>query len=195
MSKKTVAIIISAVIVCVGVIGGTLAWLTDSKEITNTFTVGDINIALDESSFDANNAKLVPGTTIEKNPTVTVKANSEDCFVYVMIDNNLKANDKTIGTLNVAADWEVVATQGNKTIYKYTSTVESATTDNSLPAVFTQVAISGDNIVKADLEALEEMVTVVNTTIEVKAYAHQAISQKPADALAAFEAILGGDWA
>lgn len=192
MSKKTVAIIISAVIVCVGVIGGTLAWLTDSKEVTNTFTVGNINIELDESSFNANNAKLVPGTTIEKNPTVTVKANSEKCFVYVMIDNNLKANNKTIGTLNIAADWEAVATQGNKTIYKYTSTVASATTDNSLPAVFTQVAISGTDITKTDLD---EMVTVVNKTVEVKAYAHQATSQIPADALAAFEAILGGVWA
>ena len=195
MSKKTVAIIISAVIVCVGVIGGTLAWLTDSKELTNTFTVGNINIELDESSFNAKNANLVPGTTIAKNPTVTVKANSEDCFVYVMIDNNLKANNKTIGTLDIAADWEAVATQGNKTIYKYTSTVASATTDNTLPAVFTKVAISGDNIVKADLEALEEMVTVVNTTIEVKAYAHQAIGQIDNEALAAFEAVLGGVWA
>jgi len=192
MNKKTVAIILAVVMVCVGAIGGTLAWLTDSKEATNTFSVGNINIALDESEFDANNTKLVPGTTIAKNPTVTVKANSEECFVYAMVENNLKANGKTIGTLDINANWTAVATQSNKTIYKYTGTVASASTDTALPSVFTQVSISGDDITKADLDA---MAAVTNKTVAVKAYAHQVTGQTEADALAAFEVILGGTWA
>lgn len=74
-------------------IGGTLAWLTaQTDEITNTFTVGDINITLTETPNtdtdgdevdDTWTAKLIPGEEYAKNPTVGVVAGSEECYLFV----------------------------------------------------------------------------------------------------------------
>lgn len=69
--------------VMVASIGGTLAWLTDTTgPVTNTFTAGDINIDLTETTTDY---KMVPDHTIPKNPKVTVKAGSEACWLFVEI--------------------------------------------------------------------------------------------------------------
>ena len=71
-----------ALVLCCA-IGGTLAWLTDKTgPVVNTFTVGDINIDLTETTTDY---KMVPGNTIAKDPKVTVKANSEDCYLFVKV--------------------------------------------------------------------------------------------------------------
>ena len=74
-----------AVVLLVGcIIGGTVAWLTDQTDsITNTFTYGDINIELTESTGES--YKIIPGVNIEKDPKVTVKANSEDCWLFVEV--------------------------------------------------------------------------------------------------------------
>ena len=66
-------------------IGGTVAWLTDKTgTITNTFTAGDIDITLEETT--GTNYKMVPGVDITKDPTVTVKANSEECYLFVKVE-------------------------------------------------------------------------------------------------------------
>ena len=86
--KKTLITILATVLICCLAVGGTLAWLTASTEsIENTFTVGDINITLEESpNLDL---MIVPGTTITKDPVVTVDGGSEACWLFVKIE---KAN-------------------------------------------------------------------------------------------------------
>ena len=72
MKKKILALVLALTLLVAGVVGGTLAWLTDrTAEVKNTFTVGDINIGLTETTADY---KMVPGNTIAKDPTVTVKS-------------------------------------------------------------------------------------------------------------------------
>lgn len=85
MKKKTIALVL-ACILCVGIgIGGTLAWLTaNSGPVTNTFTTSNIDITLDEG--DDLDLKMIPGWTISKDPTVTVLKDSEDCWLFVQID-------------------------------------------------------------------------------------------------------------
>ena len=83
MKKKTLALVLALTLLVAGVVGGTLAWLTaQTAEVKNTFTVGDINIGLTETTTDY---KMVPGNTIAKDPTVTVKANSEACWLFVKV--------------------------------------------------------------------------------------------------------------
>ena len=66
MKKKTLALVLALTLLVAGVVGGTLAWLTDqTAEVKNTFTVGDINIGLTETTTDY---KMVPGNTIAKDP-------------------------------------------------------------------------------------------------------------------------------
>ncbi|MEG1819608.1 MAG: SipW-dependent-type signal peptide-containing protein [Oscillospiraceae bacterium] len=190
MKKKTVAIILAVVLVCVGAVGGTLAWLNDHKGVENTFTVGDINIEIAQPKFDVNNAKLVPGTSILGDPTVTVKKDSEAAYALVMVENNLKANDKIIGEPNISADWIAVATQGNKTIYKYNKTISSSKIDTVLTPVFTEIRIDG-SITAADMEGME---IVKSKTVVITAYAHQVIGQTEEQAADSFKTLLQGTW-
>ena len=81
--KKTCVLLIAMCLVIGCAIAGTLAWLTAKSDIvTNTFTTSNIDIALDETKTDF---KMVPGWTIEKDPKVTVKAGSEDCWLFVEV--------------------------------------------------------------------------------------------------------------
>lgn len=101
MKKKTLALVLALTLLVAGVVGGTLAWLTDqTDEVTNTFTVGDINIDLTETTT---NYKMVPGNTIAKDPTVTVKANSEACWLFVQVTES--TNLKDFITYAIAEGW------------------------------------------------------------------------------------------
>lgn len=79
-------VLVLALALIVGVAGGaTFAWLTaTSGPVTNTFTYGDINIELKETTGDS--YKIIPGVDIAKNPKVTVKAGSEACWLFVKVD-------------------------------------------------------------------------------------------------------------
>ena len=101
MKKKTLALVLALTLLVAGVVGGTLAWLTDrTAEVKNTFTVGDINIGLTETTTDY---KMVPGNTIAKDPTVTVKANSEACWLFVKVTKS--ENLDTFITYAIAEGW------------------------------------------------------------------------------------------
>lgn len=91
MKKKTLALVLALTLLVAGIVGGTLAWLTDqTAEVKNTFTVGDINIDLTETTTDY---KMIPGNTIAKDPTVTVKANSEACWLFVKVTESTDLRD------------------------------------------------------------------------------------------------------
>ena len=98
MKKKTLAILLSCAMLIGATVGGAIAWLTDTtEEVVNTFTVGNIEIELketDTNKVDGINKKdydFVPGDTLLKDPTVTVKKESEECwlFVKVTVANNV----------------------------------------------------------------------------------------------------------
>jgi len=85
MKKTTVAIIVFGLVLCFTV-GGALAWLIDKTEpVTNTFTYGDVNIGLSETSQPY---EMVPGRVLSKDPKVTVEANSEPCWLFVQVDES-----------------------------------------------------------------------------------------------------------
>ena len=120
MKKRTIALMLAVVMLFGAVIGGTIAWLTSQTDpVVNTFTVGDINITLveDDSHQDANsnpndNAyKMIPGNTIDKNPIVTVKANSEDCYVFVKIEESAVLDNYI--TYVVADGWTELSAGSN----------------------------------------------------------------------------------
>lgn len=87
MKKKTVALLLSLVLVFGVVAGGTFAWLTQTTpSVENTFTYGDINIELTEENPVNKQANIIPGVNITKDPKVTVKANSEACWLFVKVE-------------------------------------------------------------------------------------------------------------
>lgn len=97
MKTKTIAMIMATLMLLVGMISGTLAWLVDStKEVNNVFTTADIGVTLTET-FNAKSdesevendiwtAQLIPGFTYKKDPTVTVSDDSVDCYLFVKFE-------------------------------------------------------------------------------------------------------------
>ena len=79
-----IAALIAAIVLVIGcTAGGTVAWLVSKpKPIVNVFTVGNINATLTETKTAF---KIVPGVDIDKDPVATVKANSEDCYLFVQL--------------------------------------------------------------------------------------------------------------
>lgn len=105
MKKKILVACLCVALAVLTIAGTTLAYLTDSKEVKNTFTVGKVKIALDEAKVDTdgtpiagekrvteNEYKLMPGHTYTKDPTVTVLGGSEDCYVRLKVTFNNAAD-------------------------------------------------------------------------------------------------------
>lgn len=105
---KTKALLMSlcAVLLVAASVLGTMAYLTDSKDVKNTFTVGNVAIKLDEAKVDDmgnlvknqddtladrvthNEYKLLPGHTYTKDPTVTVLTPSVASYVRMKVTFN-----------------------------------------------------------------------------------------------------------
>lgn len=90
MKKKTILVAaIAVMLVAALVVGGTLAYFTDTKSADNTFTVGKVKIDLTETAWhDNDDHTLVPGKFYDKNPTIKVDANSQDAYVFLKLDLN-----------------------------------------------------------------------------------------------------------
>ena len=83
-----IAALIAAIVLVIGcTAGGTVAWLVSKPApIVNVFTVGNINAELTETAkTETTEFKIVPGVNIFKNPVATVKAKSEDCYLFVQL--------------------------------------------------------------------------------------------------------------
>ena len=101
-AKKVVALALCAVMLVVGSVAGTMAYLSSTTDVvTNTFTFGKVAITLDEADVDeygveikdaervtANTYKLMPGHTYVKDPTVHVKGDSEPSYVRMQVTVN-----------------------------------------------------------------------------------------------------------
>lgn len=157
MKKKSLITMVAAVCLTgVVMVGATLAYLTSTTGVAkNTFTVGKVDIALNEKTGETNNdftqesewddsedgKNMYPGQEVAKRPVVTVKADSAECWVFVQVsgaDELVSNNFKIEGWDNTK--W--VKTDDSKNlngIYKYNTKVEKKSADQLLPPVFTSV--------------------------------------------------------
>ena len=97
IKRKALLLTLCAVLLVAATAFGTLAYLTDSEAVKNTFTVGSVGLSLDEADVKpdgtldtndrvkANEYHLLPGHTYIKDPTVTVDAKSEDAYVRMIV--------------------------------------------------------------------------------------------------------------
>ena len=180
-TKKLVIAVVALSMALVIAIGGTLAFLVaQSNTVTNTFTYGNIALTLAETKGEEKDGvrefgKVVPGATIEKDPTVTVTANSENCYVYVKIENNVVLNGNVIVECNIDEEvWIPVGSTTNDddkstiTLYRYHEKVANSANDTVLDKVFETVTF-GD-FTSADVSGLD----AIADDIVITAYAHQS---------------------
>ena len=85
MKKKIFTLCLAVALTATAVVGGTLAYFTDTDEKTNTFTVGNVDIELTEPDWKEENAKLIPGREIAKDPTITVTSDSERAYTFMKV--------------------------------------------------------------------------------------------------------------
>lgn len=197
MKKTSKALLLSlcAVLLVTASVLGTVAWLTDQAEVTNTFTVGNVGISLDEAKVNEdgeklenakrvqeNEYKLMPGRTYTKDPTIHVDDNSEDCYLFVKIENGIDDIEtdtygKTVAEQMSNKHWAPIIDgeeDGEETIYVYyqdgNPAVVSARTDVTIFENFT----IGEDVNNLDSYA--------DRNIKVTAYAIQAdgFENKPA---------------
>ena len=181
--KKQIIAGMAAAMICVGAIGGTFAWLTsDVKEVTNTFVVGNVNIDLTETAEGSDGVKpgtaitdsqgnptggyaykLFPGSTYAKAPVVTVTETSEDCYVFIKVENGISSIETETSDDTIAAQIENngwVAVDGYDGYYVYGSIVEDDAKDKALE-VFGTFTIAGtvDNDTLARYADAEVVIT------------------------------------
>ena len=158
VSSRAFIALLALVLVIGCVAGGTVAWLVATTDtVTNTFTYGNINIALAETT--GTNYKVIPGTVIEKDPKVTVKAGSEACYLFVKVE---KVGMFTGMSYEIADGW--TALEGENGVYY--RQVDSVTADTSFEV------IKGNKItVSSDLT--KENIPTANPTLKITAYAVQ----------------------
>lgn len=169
--------------------GGTLAWLVSApKPVVNTFTYGDINITLTESDTgdgdeDANtNAyKMHPGQPITKDPLVTVKQGSEDCWLFVKLEKSENFDDfMTFGT---AEGWTQLTDASGAAVegvyYRSVTAAEAAQADKAFAVLLDDTVNVKAEVTKAQLNALTEETF---PTLTITAYAVQYAGFAPAAA-------------
>ena len=203
--KKSIALVMMAVLLVAASVMGTLAYLTSTDTVKNTFTVGKVNITLDEAEVDMNGVavtpakrvkkneyKLMPGHTYTKDPMVTVLAGSEPSYIKMTVTfskaNELDAIFAPTGGANLtsifngydAANW--IAKGNTKDAAANTRTYEFWYKE-TVGAPTADVALDAlfdsitvpGEITQAQLETIKDMIITVN------AYAIQADGSTDAD--------------
>lgn len=195
--SKALLLTLCAVLLVAASVLGTMAYLTSTDEVTNTFTVGQVKIKLDEAKANsdgslvanadrvkANEYKLLPGHTYNKDPMVTVLSGSESSYVKMTVTFS-KANEldaifapggadlTSIFNGYDAAKWIAKgntkdATANTRTYeFWYKETVGAPTADVALDALFDSITVPGTI-------TNEQLATIEGMTITVNAYAIQA---------------------
>lgn len=151
VSGKMMVIMMSLMLVVGLVTGGTIAWLTDKTDpVTNTFTYGDINIDLTETTTTY---KIVPGVDIAKDPTVKVDAKSETCYVFVKVDKSSDWPAKV--TYSYASGW---TDMGNGIICRE---VVSSDADQTFNVLAGDKVTVDQSMTKQEVEAAKSKLTTL----------------------------------
>ena len=86
--KKIFAIALCVAMLAIVLVSGTMAYFTDTHAQTNTFTMGKVDIDLSEPNYtpgENGKLKVFPGQSYEKDPTITVAEDSEDCYLVATV--------------------------------------------------------------------------------------------------------------
>ncbi len=120
MKKKITALCLAVAMLAVAVIGGTLAYFTDTDEAKNVFTVGSVKIEIEEPNWDPNEQSkkmenIVPGISYEKDPQVK-NTGKNDAYVRMTVcfQNGVSIGGTAGESLtdlfkNLSSDWTFVS--------------------------------------------------------------------------------------
>ena len=140
--KKLLVVLVALVALVATVVAsvmGTIAYLTASAAVSNVFTVGNVQITMDETKVkpdgtpvagadrvDTNSYHLVPGTKYLKDPTIHVNKGSENSYLFVLVRNDLagigpdaESSYMTIAEQMEYLGWELYTAAATGNVYVY----------------------------------------------------------------------------
>ena len=167
MKKKILVACLCVALAVLTIAGTTLAYLTATTgPVKNTFTVGNIDITLTETTTDY---KMVPGSTIAKDPKVTVKAGSEACWLFVKVEESTNLDDFI--TYTIDSGW--TALTGVDGVYY--REVAAATADTSFDVLKDNQVTVNTTVTKTMMDGLQ-VEDATQPTLTFTAYAIQKAS-------------------
>lgn len=203
MKKKLLIMSVAMVLVCAFAVGMTIAYLTSTDEVVNTFTVGNVQIKLDEADVDEygkqlydpetgspaprvpeNTYKLIPGHTYTKDPMVTVLEGSEESYIKMTV--TFSNSDKLDAIFApTGADLTSIFNGYDSTTWIYKGNTEDTTAHTrtyefwyyeTVAAPYGDVALAPlfDSITVPGTINNAQLETIEGMTITVNAYAIQA---------------------
>ena len=162
VSSKAFAAVLALVLVLGCALGGTVAWLVaKSDPVVNTFTYGDININLEETT--GSSYKIIPGVDIAKDPKVTVEADSEACWLFVKVEETGTFVDGKV-TYSVADGWTALTGQPGV----YYREVGAVTADTDFYVLKDNVVKVSDTLTKEDIKGITTQPTLTFTAYAVQ---------------------------
>ncbi|MDO4267020.1 MAG: SipW-dependent-type signal peptide-containing protein [Eubacteriales bacterium] len=175
MKKRFLAALMAVAVAAGTVAGGTWAYLTSKTEtVENVFTVGKVKIDLTENTGEKGDKnqrqyKMVPGNDIKKDPTVTVLASSEECYVIVEVKESADLNGFV--TWEIGEGWTELPSGGIGGPKRWWRIVPAADQDQKF-------GILKENTLKVKETVTSEMMEKIEDgknypTLEFKAYAIQ----------------------
>lgn len=199
MKKKLLIMSVAMVLVCAFAVGMTIAYLTSTDEVVNTFTVGNVQIKLDEAKVDQygapqgspaprvskNDYKLIPGHKYTKDPTVTVLQGSESSYIKMTVTVTKSAELDAIFEEEGGADLISIFKGYDEATWLYQGNTEDTGKNTRTYEFWYKEPVAAPNADVA-LDALFDSITVPGTitnaqlatiadmTITVNAYAIQA---------------------
>ena len=148
--SKILTLVLCAALLVTASVMGTLAYLTNTTEtVTNTFTIGAVSITLDETDVDLygvpdgetrvteNSYKLIPGHTYKKDPMIHVAKGSEDCWVFMKLNNGLG----TAADITINDEWTLVETLEDGLVYAFNTALKA---EQSTTALFDGFTFDGE---------------------------------------------------
>lgn len=210
MKKSKILIMtLCAVVLIAASVMGTLAYLTDSEEVVNTFTVGNVDITLDETDVDTagkpiegkprvkeNEYHLIPGGEYVKDPTVTVIKGSEEAYIRMLVtisdisdikavlgDDFLPENYVEGYNNNI---WKCVNIKdnGDDTVtyeFRYLKGIDKASADIVLEPLFEKIKVPGEIDGKGLSQIQDMKITVIGNAIQKAGFENEDAAWKAFD--------------
>lgn len=166
--KKKLLIALGALVSVAAIVAcsvfGTIAYLTSASKVSNVFTVGNVFITLDESAVNAegqidpsagrtdrNSYHLIPGKSYDKDPRITVQADTESCYLFLVTRNQITEIEEkddptklTMAQQMVANGWGIYKdTTAGSRVWVYCG--ETANVNQETMYAITPVAVCGSS--------------------------------------------------
>ena len=166
-SKKlliALGMVVAAVAIAAGSIAGTVAYMTSASKVSNVFTIGNVKIHMDEGKVDAegklltdeaaartdsNSYLLMPGKSYDKDPIITVQADTQACYLFMVTRNQISSiedpSKPTMAQQMVANGWGIYKdTSAGSRVWIYCGS--SANVNAETMHAITPVTICGESV-------------------------------------------------